>query len=386
MGRLARGLAARGNLVDVLTAAWQRDWPLRQRWHDVPLTRFPQPHQRVWGTARYLTSLARWLRARRNELDLVYVSMLKHDAYAAIRALSGAPVTLVLRAEGSGSGGDAQWQADAWYGGLIRGACRQAAAIVVPSQQIQGELQQRGYAPQQLHLIPNGVPLGPPRTTALRRRARAALATASEQFRAPLAPAPARTWITYTGRLVAAKGILDLVEAWSSLHHHYPHAVLLLVGDGPARQDIGLRVRELGLESSVLMPGEFPDTHDILAASDLFVLPSYEEGLSVALLEAMAAELPCIGTDVPGVQELLASERGWLVPPRAPQVLAQAIRAALDNPDYARAVAQSARQHVALHYSLDQAIDHHLDLFARLITARNHGQHGASNTPDHSHA
>ena len=83
---LAAELRNRGARPIVLTAQWAPEWPRRLMVREVPVVRLPHPAQRAWGTLRYMLALTRWLRQHRTELDLVYVSMLKHDAYAAIGA------------------------------------------------------------------------------------------------------------------------------------------------------------------------------------------------------------------------------------------------------------------------------------------------------------
>ena len=98
VAELAAELANRAVPVTLLTARWQPSWPAEINYRGVPVVRLPNPRLRAWGTFRYMQALGRWLRRHRDEYDLVYVSMLKHDAYAALAAVGGdAPV--VLRAE-----------------------------------------------------------------------------------------------------------------------------------------------------------------------------------------------------------------------------------------------------------------------------------------------
>ncbi|MDA1179973.1 MAG: glycosyltransferase family 4 protein, partial [Planctomycetota bacterium] len=146
MGRLAIGLQERQAKVQIVTAQWNTTWPISQDWHGVSLTRIPQPKQRFWGTLCYMRGLRNWLREYRESIDIVYVSMLKQDAYVALREYRRhRPIPVVLRAEGGGLGGDAQWQDSHWLGRVFRRTCRTADAIVAPSDQIQQELMARQY-------------------------------------------------------------------------------------------------------------------------------------------------------------------------------------------------------------------------------------------------
>ena len=120
MARLAAALQHAGEEVTVLTAAWQTDWPAQFEHHGVRTIRLPNPPARFWGTLRYMRAVAAWLGANRERFDLVYVSMLKHDAYAAIGALQQAAVPVVVRAEGAGKTGDCHWHQTARFGRRIQ--------------------------------------------------------------------------------------------------------------------------------------------------------------------------------------------------------------------------------------------------------------------------
>src|SRR5262245_3253510 len=130
MGNLAVELQRQGAEVVIVTAQWEPQWPRELVHREVRVLRLPNPRQRGWGTFRYMLSLNRWLRAHRDKLDIIYVSMLKHDAYTAVSAMRGSNCAVVLRAEGSGETGDCYWQRTARFGTRIRRRCREADALV----------------------------------------------------------------------------------------------------------------------------------------------------------------------------------------------------------------------------------------------------------------
>ena len=362
---LAAQLRARGWPVTVLTARWEESWPERIELYQVPVVRLPQPRRRIWGTARYLLALRHWLRRQRGEYDLVYVSMLKHDACAALSAGCSAPV--VLRAEGAGQTGDAAWQEASRLGRIIRRRCRRADALVVPSRQIEEELCGAGYAPARIRRIPNGVPIPPPLDNDRRLAAREALATAHTSLYVP----PGGPLAVYAGRLHPGKGLEDLVAAWMKVLVSWPYGRLWLAGEGPHRAALTGQINRLGLSGRVVLAGVFQQVDELLAAADLFVLPSYEEGMSLALLEAMAAGLPIVATNIPGNRELVDHGRhGLLVPPGRPEQMAEAILRILEEPSAAEAMGRAARGRVIAGFSLDQMIDRHLDLFCELLSSR----------------
>lgn len=204
------------------------------------------------------------------------------------------------------------------------------------SEEIRSELSAAGAPAAKLAYIPNGVDLATyaPGTLAEREAAR-------ERLGIPLDA----TVAIFTGRLVPAKGLRDLVIAWGTLAVQWPNAHLLIVGTGPEAEALrGCNVHALGARD---------DISDLLRASDIFVLPSMGEGLSNALLEAMATGLACIGSDVGGTQELLQHvKNGLLVPYGDPVALARELTRLVGDPDLRQALGAEARRTIEQRYSL----------------------------------
>ncbi|MBI4524219.1 MAG: glycosyltransferase [Deltaproteobacteria bacterium] len=132
--------------------------------------------------------------------------------------------------------------------------------------------------------------------------------------------------VTCIGRLVWNKGHEVLIRAGQEVVGHYPSARILIVGDGPGRENLRGLVSQLGLGRHVLFLGERSDIPEILAVTQVFVLPSFAEGISMALLEAMAAGKPAVVTAVPGNRDVVVDqETGILVPVQDSSALAEAI-------------------------------------------------------------
>lgn len=366
MASLATELASRDLDVTLLTAQWQTQWPAELHYRGVSVIRLPNPPQRFWGTLAYMRALTRWLRENPDHYDLVYVSMLKHDAYAALRAV-GERVPVVLRAEGAGHSGDCRWQQSANFGRWIRRRCQKAEALVAPSRAIEAELVAAGYPRQRVHFVPNGVPLAPPGDATQKAEARAALAAASPLLQL----APAAPLAVYTGRLDQAKGLDTLLDAWELVAPRLPKARLWLAGEGPYRKALEEQIETRGLLGRVVLAGVFDTVDELLAAADLFVLPSREEGMSLALLEALAAGVPVVASDIPGNRQLIAhGQQGLLVPLDDATALASTLLQILKDPLWAAGLAAAGRALVEQQFSLATMADAHLALFDDLLRSR----------------
>lgn len=364
MGRLATAFHERGLATTLLTAQWQIDWPLEIEQHGVKVIRLPQSTRRVWGTWRYLCELAGWLRRHRAEFDLVYVSMLKHDAYAALAEGRRENFPVVLRAEGAGLSGDCFWQLEARFGRRIKRRCMTAQELVAPSPAVERELIAAGYPRDRIQYIPNGVPIYEPRTPTSRAGARLALGDIDPAWQLQ----DASHLALYTGRLHPGKGLAHLIDAWKAVMSRWPKAKLLIVGEGPEHDRLAAQVEHLGLTRGIILAGAFDDIEDFLAAADLFVLPSLEEGMSLALLEAMAMGLPVIATRIPANEVLVRDgAQGLLVPTADAPSLARAILSVWDLPDRGARLGLQGYKRVRAEFSLSRMVDRHLELFDRVL-------------------
>lgn len=366
MGEFAVSAHGLGRNVTLLTARWDRRWPQRLTYRDLPVIRLPQPKLRFVGTLVYMASLSRWLRRHLRQFDLVFVSLLKHDAAAAIWAV-GKHRPVVLIAEGSGSTGDCAWQQEAFLGRWIRRVCYRADAVIAPSREIEAELWQAGYPRDRVHFLPHGVDLPPPRTPELQRTARQALATANPLMRAT----EEERLAVFVGRLHPGKGLAELIDAWPQVLAQHPRSKLWLVGDGPMEDELRRRVNQLGLSHYVVLAGRFDDVREVLAAADLFVFPSHQEGMSLALLEAMAAGLPIVASDIPGNRAILEAEQeAVFVPVGDADALAAGIGRVLSEPGRAEELGARARARVERQFCLEKTVADHLALFDQLVADR----------------
>jgi glycosyltransferase involved in cell wall biosynthesis len=137
-------------------------------------------------------------------------------------------------------------------------------------------------------------------------------------------------------RLSAEKNPFGLLDAFASVLKQFPRCWLVLAGDGPLHARVLAHARALGVERHVRLLGARDDLERFYPMLDCFVLPSFSEGLPLALLEAMAAARPLVSTAVGQVPDVLAGLRAALVPPGDNDALAAAMRSAIDGHQGAR--------------------------------------------------
>lgn len=194
-----------------------------------------------------------------------------------------------------------------------------------------------------------------------------------------LLPVPWRTVdellvIGTVGRLTAVKDQQTLLRAVAELRRIAPalfrRVRLVIVGDGPLHQTLNDLIEKYELGETTWLPGDRDDVPELLAAMDLFVLPSLGEGISNTVLEAMAAGLPVIATAVGGNVELVADGvNGRLVPAANPPVLAAALKTLLEDDRSRLRQGANARQRVCERFDWNRTVDAYLSVYDDLLQA-----------------
>ena len=155
--------------------------------------------------------------------------------------------------------------------------------------------------------------------------------------------------VAFVGRLDPVKGALLLVEAMAEVLKLHPDATLTLAGDGPARAPAEARAAALGISNAVHFAGFMTQGQvaELLANSDMLVLPSFAEGLPVVYMEALASRIPVVASRVAGVQELVEDGvTGYTIPPGDVATLTDRMLRLMASPDTARAMGEAGRKAV----------------------------------------
>lgn len=178
-------------------------------------------------------------------------------------------------------------------------------------------------------------------------------------------------WIAI-GRIEEAKDYENMVNAFHLLAQDYS-ARLIVLGDGPLKQDIQSKIDVLGLRDKVKLMGNRDDVKELLNASDGYVMSSAWEGLPIVLLEAASAEMPIVCTDVGGNREVVNNgQNGFVVSPANSIELSQAMSEIMDvSPFYRRQMGEVGRRHVEKNFSIEHVVDQWDGLYKDMLLSKN---------------
>ncbi len=362
---LARGLSELGTEVHVVTRP-APGRPAREDAGGFTVHRAGLHRGGPAATLAYVALAERVVASLGDRVSVLHAQQLLSPATVALVACGLRRTPFVVSSHASGAVGDVAALARQGVARASPAARRCAGARPGSSRcpaAIRDELAASGIPGDRIRSIPNGVdtrrfsPVG----DAERRRLRRELA---------LPPVPTAL---YAGRLAAEKGVDLLIDAWAHLRRRGVLALLCVVGDGPERSALERRARDHGILGAVRFASATDDVVPWLRAADAFVLPSRQEGLSVALLEAMASGLAVVATDVGGTREA-AGDAALLVPAGRPPALAEALCAVLGNREAARALGGKARRRAVERFGILEAARRHLELYEEVAAGEQGGR------------
>jgi glycosyltransferase involved in cell wall biosynthesis len=176
--------------------------------------------------------------------------------------------------------------------------------------------------------------------------------------------------IISVGRLSPEKDYQSLLQTLAQIAPATAAPFLVLVGDGPQRNDLARTASELGMKDRVLLLGQRRDVPQLLAAADIFALSSISEGVSKAILEALAMGLVVVATAVGGTPELIEDGvTGILVPPSRPDIMAQALSRVLADPQLAERLGRAGQLRVEQSFSLRATVQAYSDLYRQVAAS-----------------
>jgi len=171
------------------------------------------------------------------------------------------------------------------------------------------------------------------------------------------------------GRLADQKGFNFLIDAAGLVIKEHPDYYFMFIGDGPLADEHREQARSLGIDKQVIFTGGRTDVEELLVCMDLFVSSSLWEGLPTVLLEAMAADVTVLATDIPGTNELVQhGVNGWLVPPNNARELGNGIIHLMNSPSLFAQLAKNAKE-TLINYSIDSIAAQYEKLYQEILSS-----------------
>ena len=357
--RIAERLARQGWRLSVVTKPLKGS-PRREEVHGVQVYRtreLPLPGLRF--VSYMLAAFGHQLLKRDGGAVLHLNQLYLHMPLAIwLRRLRGSRVVVTLQCGGEYGDIARARRLPLGLGRLVLRAAGRADVCISISDQVTEELLEAGFARERIVQIPNAVdatrfaPVSPDQRVALR-----------QQLDLPLD----RPVVLFAARLEPQKAVDVLLRAWKTVHERQPRALLALAGDGSLRGQLEALSRDLDLGESARFLGWTEQVLALYQSSDVYVLPSWGEGMPNALLEAMACGLMPVATAIPGTTDVVTHEReGLLVPPGNVAELAAALERAISDELLCASLAAAARQRILDHFTIEQAVRQYAAVYQRV--------------------
>lgn len=309
-------------------------------------------HKRGRFDVRVLRPLVHLLRGRR--IDVVHTHLWSANLWGRLGAvLAGRPAIVAT-----------EHNADTWkrpyHFVLDRWLARRSTRLVGVARHVAEFYEARGVGRGLWQVIHNGVETEP---GASRQEARAALGVS-----------PTIPLVGFVGRFAPAKGPEDFVQAVAIAARTVPSLEAVMIGDGPLRARVEAARAQSGLGERLRLVGLRSDVRALLPAFDALLVCSEREGLSLAVLEAMAAGVPVVATEVGGTTELVEADRtGLLVPVGRPDAMAARLLGLLGEPALGERLRREAHARVRERFSLRNMVEAHEALYASFPSAARTG-------------
>jgi glycosyltransferase involved in cell wall biosynthesis len=308
------------------------------------VTEFPVRSLLRVDTFDHVRTFAHWCREHR--IVVVQTTEMPSNVFALpAAALAGVPVRVGARREINPNKTVAGIA-------LQRAAYACATNVVANSQAAANRLRREHVPARKIAVVPNGLDVSP--------------------FRART-PRPRPRRVVVVANLRPEKRHDVLIDAAPRILQHFPDAQFHIVGDGPERARLEAQAAVRGVSGAIVFFGHQPDVPRRLDQADIFVLPSRSEGFPNAVLEAMAAGLPVVASDIEALRELIEHERtGLLVPSGAPGILADTVCRLMGDATLASRLGAHAAADARARYSFDRMVAAFESLYLAELSRRHH--------------
>ena len=356
VSNLAQTLARQGHQLKIVTVRRNKSERVRDTFAGLDVTRVPQLNLPRTLTTQYLAITTALLIAMRlrGQADVVHYHTFWPDAFTAFVVNKFVPTIytahesrFLLMAE--------QPRSRRW----LKLALRPFQGILAPSTELREVTRQLGVSSEKSAFIANAVDASKFRP-----------GLNGETVRARYGVPMDHCLILCPRRLVPKNGLEFLIESLPSIRRSSRAVSVLIAGDGPERERLEARVRELGLQDSVIFAGSQDNSElpEFYAAADIVAIPSLKEATSIAGLEAMASACAVVATNVGGLPEIIEDGvSGLLVSPRNSEALAQAITRLIETPGLRTQLGLAARARVEQKFTWEQVASETTSAYERAI-------------------
>ena len=354
-----REMVRLGHRVTAIDLTPRHEGPDEETIEGVRVLRVRTPRAPVLRALAYHRRIASLVRRLGPDADVAQLNHLGTGLVTASPILRSLQVPSVIVIWGSAMKGVGPF-GDGWRHRAARRAARDSVRQVVLATAAAENLAREGFDRAKIRFIPNGI------ETERFRPAR-------EGERA--APPPDPAWpatgpvVITVGRLVPAKGLDTLIDAWARLAREHPGARLLLVGEGPLRPEIAARAASSGIGDRVVLLGARADVPELLRRADIYVSASRTEGMSNALLEALGSGLPVVATRTGSAPDVVVDgDCGWLVPVGDAAALAEALGRLVGDASQRARLGDAARRRAVAEFSIAAIVQRYIEMYREIAT------------------
>ena len=353
-------LVERGCQVSIVTRRWHGDWPTEDVIDAVKVSRLGIPGRSVFATIMFTLSLLKFVVSKREQIDIIHShGAVNMGAICSVMALMSGKRNVAKIATAGKIGPHSK----GFVGAIILGLFKKSGAIISMTNEIDHELYGIGAKTEKIHRITNGVDV---------QRFHPGDSEEKQLWRQQHDLEKDAVIVLFSSRLVYRKGLDVLLEAWPAVVSVHSRAHLVIVGSGEdqsdsTEQEMRALVRDRKIPH-VLFYGAVEQPESLLKVADVFVFPSRKEGFPNALMEAMAAGLPVLASDIGGVRPLIENGKtGFIFSCGNSAELGEKLTDVLGQLEKCRCVGTRARERMVKYHSFGETAEKYVSLYRSLL-------------------
>jgi len=356
--RLARALVAQ-NVDSFVITERVRGLKSFEKIYGVPVYRLFTLGSGTVASLSFMFSSFFFLIKNRQRYQIIHAHLASSPGITATIAGKVLRKKVIVKFAGAGRTGDIRVSHRTFLGrAKLKFLMKYADVLICPSEEVKRELINYGFAKRKVVKIPNGVditlfhPVIDLQKENLRRRFNL----------------PSRPIVIYVGRLESGKGLAVLLKAWQRVIKVKEGSYLLVVGDGSQKDNLINLAKELKITDSIRFTGQVDNVNEYLQISTIFIFPSFAEGMSNSLLEAMSCGIPVVASDIQENREVIQDGiNGLLFQAGNMARIEEQLGLLIKAPELRRKLAEKARQTIVENYDMKLIVEKYINSYQTLI-------------------